>query len=63
MHNEEAFRLYLYAYPVIFFIFACIKGCGIAVKHRGYADAFIYKAFGAQLCCKRVYYSDLSENA
>jgi hypothetical protein len=27
--------MYLYAYPVIFFIFACIKGCGIAVKNAG----------------------------
>lgn len=55
--------MHLYAYPVIFFIFACKDACGIVVKRRGYAEAFIYKAFGAQLCCKRVYYSDLSENA
>ena len=46
-------NVYLYAYPVIFFIFARIKGCGIVVKRRGYAEAFVYKAFGAQLCCKR----------
>ena len=55
--------MHLYAYPVIFFIFAGKDACGIVVKRRGYAEAFIYKAFGAQLCCKRVYYSDLSENA
>ena len=55
--------MHLYAYPVIFFIFACTNVCGIVVKRRGYAEAFIYKAFGARLCCKRAYCSDLSENA
>ena len=55
--------MYLYAYPVIFFIFACKDACGIVVKRRGYAEAFVYKAFGAQLCCKRAYHSELSEIA
>ncbi len=55
--------MHLYAYPVIFFIFACIDAYGIVVKRREYAEAFIYKAFGAQLCCKRAYYFDLSEVA
>jgi len=55
--------MHLYAYPVIFFIFAGEDACGIVVKRRGYAETFIYKAFGAQLCCKMAYYSDLSENA
>lgn len=55
--------MYLYAYPVIFFIFACNYGYGIVVKRSGYAEAFIYKTFGVQLCCKRAYYSDLSEVA
>lgn len=55
--------MHLYAYPVIFCIFACIEGCGIVVKRSGYAEAFIYKACGGQQCCKRAYYSDLSEDA
>ena len=56
-------NVYLYAYPVIFFIFACKDACGIVVKRRGYAEAFVYKAFGAQLCWKRAYHFNLSEIA
>ena len=55
--------MHLYAYPVIFFIFACKDACGIVVKRRGYAEAFIYKACGGQQCWKKVYHSDLSEIA
>ena len=38
----------LYAYPVIFFIFACNEGYGIVVKRSEYAEAFIYKG-GAEV--------------
>lgn len=57
------FSMYLYAYPVIFFIFACKDACGIVVKRRGYAEAFVFKGYRGQHCCKRAYCSDLSEVA
>ena len=47
----------------MFFIFACKDDCGIVVKRREYAEAFIYKAFEAQQCWKRAYHSNLSEIA
>lgn len=40
--------MHLYAYPVIIFIFAGKDDCGIVVKRRGYAEAFIYKACEAR---------------
>ncbi len=52
--------VYLYAYPVIFFIFAGKDAFGIVVKRRGYAEAFVYKTYGDQQCWKRAYHSDLS---
>jgi len=55
--------MHLYAYPVIFFIFAGKDACGIVVKRRGYAEAFIYKACRVQQCWKRAYHFNLSEIA
>jgi hypothetical protein len=55
--------MHLYAYPVIFFIFACIDAYGIVVKRRRYAEAFIYKASRVQQCWKRAYRFNLSEIA
>jgi hypothetical protein len=55
--------MHLYAYPVIFFIFACKDAYGIVVKRRRYAEAFIYKACEARQCCKRGYRFDISEVA
>lgn len=55
--------VYLYAYPVIFFIFAGKDTCGIVVKRRGYAETFIYKACRVQQCWKRAYHFNLSEIA
>ena len=55
--------MYLYAYPVIFFIFACRDACGIVGNRSGYAQAFIYKACRVQQCWKRAYHFNLSEIA
>ena len=53
----------LYAYPVIFLFFACLKGCVTVENRRGYAEAFIYKGYGGLQCCKMADCSDLSEVA
>lgn len=55
--------MYLYAYPVIFFIFACKDACGIVVKRSGYAEAFIFRGYRGQHFCKCGYWYGLSEVA
>ena len=42
----------LYAYPVIFLIFACKDACGIGGNRSGYAEAFVFWATEVSIVVK-----------